>query len=127
MSTEPSRSVDTLYTVKPGDSLSKIATQWYGDLGEVNRIAARNSISPQHILYIGQRLVLPATVASGETPSAGPASPGGSVPVDYDGAVIETVTTTATRLVPWYKDWRYLAAIGVGVGLVWFVASRKRR
>ncbi|MBV9498654.1 MAG: LysM peptidoglycan-binding domain-containing protein [Acidobacteriaceae bacterium] len=49
------------YTVKPGDSLSKIAEQFYGKASEYNRIfdANRDTLSNPDQISPGQQLVIP--------------------------------------------------------------------
>lgn len=50
------------YTVKPGDSLSKIAEQFYGKASEYNRIyeANRDKLSNPDKISPGQQLVIPS-------------------------------------------------------------------
>lgn len=50
------------YTVKPGDSLSKIAEQFYGKPSEYNRIfeANRDKLSNPDKISAGQQLVIPS-------------------------------------------------------------------
>lgn len=50
-----------VYTVKEGDTLSKIAQREYGDAGEWRRIfeANRNSIEDPDLIYPGQKLQIP--------------------------------------------------------------------
>ena len=49
------------YTVKGGDSLSKIAKQFYGDANEYMRIfyANRDQIKDPDLIHPGQKLVIP--------------------------------------------------------------------
>src|SRR5687767_15073147 len=49
------------YTVKPGDSLSKIAQQFYGKASEYNKIfeANRDQLSDPNKIHPGQELVIP--------------------------------------------------------------------
>ena len=49
------------YTVKSGDSLSKIAKQYYGDAGQWRKIfeANRGSISDPDKIQVGQELTIP--------------------------------------------------------------------
>ena len=49
------------YVVKPGDSLSKIARQFYGDANEYNQIfeANRDQLSRPDRIDVGQVLVIP--------------------------------------------------------------------
>ncbi|EYB67331.1 hypothetical protein DEIPH_ctg044orf0052 [Deinococcus phoenicis] len=50
---------DTVYTVKAGDSLSKIAQQYYGDAMEYKKIAHYNNISNPDLIQPGQKLRIP--------------------------------------------------------------------
>jgi hypothetical protein len=109
----------TIHVVQAGDSLSKLAAKFLGDAARYPEIATRNNIEPQSILTIGQKLIIPAASVTV------PASPGGSVPAQYGGEIIETVTTTATRIVPFYRDWRFWLAVGGAAGLIWFLSRRK--
>jgi nucleoid-associated protein YgaU len=49
------------YTVKSGDSLSKIAKEAYGDANAYNRIfeANRDKLSDPNKIFPGQELVIP--------------------------------------------------------------------
>ncbi len=50
------------YTVKPGDTLSKIAQEFYGQANEYNRIfeANRDKLSDPNKIQVGQQLVIPS-------------------------------------------------------------------
>lgn len=50
------------YTVKPGDSLSKIAQEFYGHANEYNKIfeANRNKLSDPNNIQPGQQLTIPS-------------------------------------------------------------------
>lgn len=50
------------YTVQSGDTLSKIARQYYGDAGQWHKIfeANRGTISDPDKIQVGQRLTIPA-------------------------------------------------------------------
>lgn len=48
-----------LYKVKPGDSLSRIASQFYGDSSKAAWIASQNQLSSPNQIYPGQQLQLP--------------------------------------------------------------------
>jgi nucleoid-associated protein YgaU len=49
------------YTVQPGDSLSKIAKQYYGNANDYNKIfeANRDKLSDPNKIQVGQVLVIP--------------------------------------------------------------------
>ena len=55
------RSAGKTYTVKPGDTLSKIAQQFYGKASEYNKIfeANRDKLSDPDQIQAGQELVIP--------------------------------------------------------------------
>jgi nucleoid-associated protein YgaU len=48
------------YTVQPGDSLSKISKQFYGDANKYETIAEANHIEDPNKIRPGQKLVIPA-------------------------------------------------------------------
>jgi len=60
-STAPSSSAGTTYTVKSGDSLSKIAKAQYGDASKWRRIyeANRDKIKNPDLIYPGQEFIIP--------------------------------------------------------------------
>jgi nucleoid-associated protein YgaU len=57
----------TFYEVKPGDTLSKISKQFYGDANKYNQIfeANRPMLKDADEIYPGQRLRIPAAVHAG--------------------------------------------------------------
>lgn len=50
-----------VYTVKKGDTLSKVANKFYGSFDEWNKIykANKKQISNPSVIYVGQKLVIP--------------------------------------------------------------------
>ena len=58
---QPAGGSPRTYTVKPGDSLSKIAKQFYGDANEYLRIfeANKDKLNDPNKVQIGQELVIP--------------------------------------------------------------------
>jgi len=54
------RQVDQTYTVQPGDTLSKISKQYYGDANKYPKIAKANNLEDPDKIKVGQRLVIPA-------------------------------------------------------------------
>lgn len=58
---EPDRGSQNTYTVKSGDSLSKIAKQFYGDSNDYMRIfeANKDRLNDPNKIQIGQELVIP--------------------------------------------------------------------
>jgi nucleoid-associated protein YgaU len=59
---EPASVSKHTYTVKPGDSLSKIAKQFYGDSNDYMRIfeANKDRLSDPNKIQIGQELFIPS-------------------------------------------------------------------
>ena len=51
--------VGLAYTVKSGDTLSKIAKRFYGDANHYHQIAAANDIANPDRIDVGQELKLP--------------------------------------------------------------------
>lgn len=49
---------DSIYTVKPGDTLSGISLQLRNDLSLINQVAADNNIQDVNMIYVGQKLVI---------------------------------------------------------------------
>ncbi|HEY0079331.1 MAG TPA: LysM peptidoglycan-binding domain-containing protein [Pyrinomonadaceae bacterium] len=56
-----SQESDRTYTIKPGDTLSKISRQFYGDSDEFMRIfyANRDKIDDPDMIRVGQEIVIP--------------------------------------------------------------------
>ncbi|CAM3803950.1 BON domain-containing protein [Deinococcus frigens] len=50
---------DTVYTVKPGDTLGAIAQKYYGDVTEYKKIAHYNNISDPDLIKVGQQIRIP--------------------------------------------------------------------
>jgi nucleoid-associated protein YgaU len=50
---------DTVYTVKPGDTLGAIAQKYYGNVGEYKKIAHYNNISNPDLITVGQQIRIP--------------------------------------------------------------------
>jgi nucleoid-associated protein YgaU len=48
------------YTVRPGDNLSKISKQFYGDSNKYMTIAQANNLQDPDKIKVGQELVIPA-------------------------------------------------------------------
>lgn len=120
---------DVVYTVKAGDSLSKIAAAFYGDPMQYVRIAQANGLDPNRVLPVGTKL---------RVPQAGS--------VDAEGTTIEEVQVTAQRLpapasprVPaqitptetvtlpaWLLDWRvWVGGTVLVIGLYLAFSDRK--
>lgn len=63
---------DIVYKVKPNDTLSKLARQFYGDESKWGLIYDANigEISHRNALYVGQEIVIPSVSAIAEKPTA---------------------------------------------------------
>jgi nucleoid-associated protein YgaU len=48
------------YTVRPGDNLSKISKQFYGDANKYMAIAKANDLQDPNKIKVGQELIIPA-------------------------------------------------------------------
>jgi hypothetical protein len=115
------------YIVRPGDTLAKIATAYYGDPRAYVRIAQANGLSPHRELSEGivlriptMRLGSPAdeleevSVTAQRLPSANASN------TTIDPATgIETVTVEASRLPPWLMDWKTWVLAGVAGVILW--------
>ena len=66
-STAPAPAGDRTYTVVKGDTLSKIAKQFYGDANKYNQIFEANKpmLKDADEIYPGQRLRIPAAAHAG--------------------------------------------------------------
>lgn len=55
------------YTIKPGDSLTKLAERYYGSVGKWEKIyeANRDSIKNPNYIFIGQKIIIPPAAGSG--------------------------------------------------------------
>jgi nucleoid-associated protein YgaU len=49
-----------VYTVRPGDNLSKISKYFYGDANKYATIVSANGIDDPNKIKVGQKLVIPA-------------------------------------------------------------------
>jgi len=54
------RETDQTYTVQPGDNLSKISKQFYGDANKYKKIADANKLEDPDKIKAGQQLIIPA-------------------------------------------------------------------
>jgi nucleoid-associated protein YgaU len=55
----PPAPAERRYTVQRGDTLSKIAKEFYGSAGEYRRIAQANGIDDPDLIHPGQDLLIP--------------------------------------------------------------------
>jgi len=55
----PAKSAGRSYTIKPGDTLGKLARQYYGDPMQWPRITAVNKIENPDLIYPGQVFIIP--------------------------------------------------------------------
>jgi len=60
-STQPSAPTVRNYTIKSGDSLSKIAKEFYGNAGEWKKIfeANKDKIKDPNMIFPGQTIIIP--------------------------------------------------------------------
>lgn len=58
---------DEVYTVKSGDSLSKISQKFAGDNSMIDAIAEKNSIANINRIYVGEQLTIPTSNDSSAT------------------------------------------------------------
>jgi len=63
----PTRTIS--YTVKAGDNLQTIAFRFYSDATKYWVIAYLNGISNPALIYVGQQLLIPEPITSGQLPS----------------------------------------------------------
>ena len=54
------RQTDQTYTVQPGDNLSKISKQFYGDPNKYKKIVDANKLEDPDKIKAGQQLIIPA-------------------------------------------------------------------
>lgn len=94
------------YQVKPGDSLSKISQQKYGDFSMVDEIARLNNISNINLIMPGQTLRLPVV----------------------QEAVVTSIIDTNGNVVATKKNWLpYLLGGLLVAGGIYYVVSRKKK
>jgi LysM repeat protein len=75
VSAQETAAAQTVHVVQPGENLFRISLR-YGV--SMNAIAAANGISNVNLIFVGQRLTIPA---GGVVPTPVPATPGGPTPV----------------------------------------------
>lgn len=58
---QPPKEKEEIYTVQKGDSLSKIAKEYFGDVNQWHKIfdANKNQISDPNKIHVGQKLIIP--------------------------------------------------------------------
>lgn len=99
---------DTIYVVKRGDTLTKIAAR-YGS--SVTRLMQANGLRNQNFIYVGQRLRIPGGSSTGGTTSGGTSTSGGKwIDINlssqrltaYEGnkAVLSVAMSSGTRAHP---------------------------
>lgn len=86
------------YTVRPGDTLGKIAAQFYGDAAEYTKIVSANNIENPNMVSVGTELVIPGVEEDEpQAPaSPAPASPGPAAGVDFTAAQLKEIMPQAT-------------------------------
>lgn len=112
-----------IYTVQPGDTLSKLALRYYGNAQNYPTIANANDLDPAAILPIGKVIRIPGVANPSESPVAAIQQPSLPAPVQT------AVHLPALPSMPvWMKDWRVLLGAGlIGVAVLYFVFGNKRR
>ncbi|MEE6663788.1 LysM domain-containing protein [Limosilactobacillus fermentum] len=58
VATTVSANADSIYTVKSGDTLSRISCQFGHDYAFVDTLASDNNIANKNLIYVGQKLVI---------------------------------------------------------------------
>ncbi len=53
------KGAEHMYTIKPGDTLSKISKHFYGDAGKYMKIAQANNIADSNKIQAGATIVIP--------------------------------------------------------------------
>lgn len=72
---------ETRYTVQSGDTLTKIARQFYGDAYKYPHIQQANNINNAGNIWVGQQLIIPAVATAPSTPQpTAPVTPQPSTP-----------------------------------------------
>jgi len=56
------KTTNKTHVVKPGESLSSIAAQWYGSAAKWPTLASANAISAPYTLRVGQILLVPVAL-----------------------------------------------------------------
>lgn len=95
------------YTVRVGDSISKIARDMLGTMARWPEIAQLNNITPPYTIFPGQTLQLPGAGAGTDL-----------VPVDpglYKGAAGKGLPLARAAI-----NWPLIALAIAGVALIWY-------
>ena len=83
---------DEVYTVKSGDSLSKISQKFAGDNSMIDAIAEKNSIADINRIYVGEQLTIPTSNDSSATTE--------SNTTENTASITETATQEHTYVAP---------------------------
>ncbi len=86
---------DEVYTVKAGDSLSKISQKFAGDNTLIKAIAEQNSIDDINRIFVGEELTIPTDASSVKTTEVAPTTEKVETPV-----VTETPAQEYTYVAP---------------------------
>jgi len=111
---------ERVYTIKAGDSLSKIARDVLGNIGYWRTLALINNIKSPYTIYPGQQIKLPGIVV--------PPAP------KYEPVTIDEKTGD---VVPPRKDFDFMQKLGpilknpffmaaIGIGLIAILLTKKR-
>lgn len=126
MSPQATTPTDTIYVVKSGDSLSKIALQFYGNAQLYPRIAQANNLDPAKPIQVGQRLKVPGATG---TRSATATPPDAQTLV---GPPAPAKATEVARITPGFdalnlSDWRVWAGGGLILGAIYLLWKSSNR
>lgn len=116
--------------VKPGDTLTSIAAQFYDDESLAADLANINGIATSAILTIGKRIKVPhrAIFTRKRLPYRAAVAGLGDDPVVIDPSVqsgVPLVTVTASR--PWYLQTQTWVIVGVGAVLAYILLQQKKK
>lgn len=88
---------ESVYTVVSGDTLAKIAAKYSGVTFQ--QIATRNKLASAHLIYVGQKLVIPASTTPAPavtTPAPAPTTPAPTTPAPTTPAPAPTTPDVVT-------------------------------
>jgi LysM repeat protein len=114
-------------TITPGDTLSSIAAQYYGDESLASELAAVNGIAINAILTVGTKVHVPRRVTFAKKRLPHKPAGLGDDPVMIDPSVQSGVPlVTVTGTMPWYLQPHTWIIAGVGVVLAYLLLTPKK-